>query len=66
MATTTKNSLLLSDSFGLNKERRNYASMAKEETPNLEPEFPWDVLGFDDLFFGTVPSDDFTEEKKKG
>lgn len=52
------------DNYGLNKERRNAASREKNEPANLEPSFPWNVLGFDDAFFGVEPSDDFDEEKK--
>lgn len=52
------------DNYGLNKERRNAALRDKGAAANLEPPFPWDVLGFDNVFFGAEPSD--VDEEKKG
>jgi uncharacterized membrane protein YgcG len=55
---------MLSDSFGLNKQariRREREQSASAEV-RLEPPFPYDVLGFDDKFFGAEPSD-YVEEK---
>lgn len=52
--------LMLSDAFGLNKlaRIRREAEQAASAEVRLEPPFPYDVLGFDDKFFGAEPSDD--------
>jgi len=51
---------MLSDAFGLNKlaRIRREAEQAASAEVRLEPPFPYDVLGFDDKFFGAEPSDD--------
>ena len=58
--------LMLSDSFGLNKEaqRRREREQAAGPALRLEPPFPYDVLGFDDRFFGAEPSDIHEEATK--
>ncbi len=44
------------DGFGLNKAARLRAEFAErqrvEAPPELEPDFPYKVLGFDAVFFG--------------
>jgi uncharacterized membrane protein YgcG len=52
--------LMLSDSFGLNKLARLLRErelLGDEEDLPLESPFPYEVLGFDDKFFGAEPSD---------
>lgn len=48
--------LMVSDGFGLNKLARLAAKAAKERVPPLDPEFPFFVVGFDEIFFGAEPS----------
>lgn len=58
-----------SDSYGLNKERRLAAAERernKFERANLEPDFPWDVVGFDDRYFGASLSDDPEDSASSG
>jgi hypothetical protein len=50
-------SLTLSDGFGLNKARR-LAEAGSEDEPALQPPWPYEVLGFDDRYFGAIPSDE--------
>lgn len=43
------------DEFGLDKKKRLDAKREAEEqqpAPQLEPEFPFDVVAFDPVFFG--------------
>jgi len=51
--------LMLSSSYGLNKLARLLAE--KEEGDlmgvRLDPDFPYEVMGFDDKFFMAEPSD---------
>ena len=58
---------MATDNYGLNKERRLAAENRERnqyERPNLEPEFPYDVVGFDDRYFGATISSDPPEDEK--
>jgi hypothetical protein len=51
-------SLMLSDGYGLNKERRlRDLNTDPDGLAPLQPVFPYEVVGFDDLFFFAEPSD---------
>lgn len=67
MASGFLSLLMLSDGFGLNKEAQRRREREQAEAASaalqLEPPFPYDVLGFDDKFFMAEPSDAHEEEK---